>query len=65
MKKSKGLALFLARDLPKGRMLEFQKKINVMYYIPYHFHYVTHVGRRPLRENIVLAFWHYVNDVIF
>ena len=31
----------------------------------YHFHYVRRVGKRPPRENTVLEFWHYVNDVIF
>jgi len=31
----------------------------------YHFHYVIRVGRQPPRENTVLEFWHYVNDVIF
>jgi len=31
----------------------------------YHFYYVKRVGRRPPRENTVLAFWHYVNDNIF
>jgi len=31
----------------------------------YHFHYVKCVGRRPPQENTVLAFWHYINDVIF
>jgi len=31
----------------------------------YHFYYVDCIGKWPPRENMVLEFWHYVNDVIF
>jgi len=31
----------------------------------YHFYYVKHVGKQPPRENTILEFWHYINDVIF
>jgi len=31
----------------------------------YYFHYIKYVEKWPLRENTILEFWHYVNDVIF